>query len=76
MIFPAYRQIEDMSMNRKSVCLDVETICDTGRTRYILPPMYQAEHSLNNEFVNAMCQLPLVYDRDSYLQFLDIWGTV
>ncbi|VDI36165.1 Hypothetical predicted protein [Mytilus galloprovincialis] len=51
------------------------TVCNRGRSRYVMPPAYPSLHILNDEFVAAVCSLSTLYDPTVYSQFLKDWGT-
>ncbi|XP_076072781.1 uncharacterized protein LOC143044604 [Mytilus galloprovincialis] len=51
------------------------TVCNRGRSRYVMPPAYPSLHKLNGEFIAAVCSLPTSYDPTVYSQFLKDWGT-
>jgi intein-encoded DNA endonuclease-like protein len=55
---------------------DTISVCNKGRTRYIMPPLYTNLHDITDEFASAVCNLPVDYNKDAYRQFLDTWGTV
>ncbi|CAC5392654.1 unnamed protein product [Mytilus coruscus] len=51
------------------------TVCNRGRSRYVMPPAYPSLHKLSDEFIAAVCSLPTSYDPTVYSQFLKDWGT-
>ncbi|XP_063447385.1 uncharacterized protein LOC134726917 [Mytilus trossulus] len=51
------------------------TVCNRGRSRYVMPPAYPSLHKLNDEFIAAVCSLPTPYDPTVYSLFLKDWGT-
>lgn len=71
-----FKDIEHMTKDKQDVYRDDITVCNEGRTRYILPPTYPNLHEISPEFASAVCQLPVEYNQDAYRLFLDKWGTV
>ncbi|CAG2229464.1 unnamed protein product [Mytilus edulis] len=74
-LFDVYKDIEHRTNDNHDVLRDTETICNKGRTRYVLPPMYPDLHKVTDEFASAVCHLPVQYNQVIYRQFLDVWGT-
>ncbi|VDI52571.1 Hypothetical predicted protein, partial [Mytilus galloprovincialis] len=70
-----FKDIEHMTKDKQDVYRDDITVCNEGRTRYILPPTYPNLHEISPEFASAVCQLPVEYNQDAYRLFLDKWGT-
>ncbi|XP_071136831.1 uncharacterized protein [Mytilus edulis] len=70
-----FKDIEHRTNDNHDVLRDTETVCNKGRTRYILPPMYPDLHKVTDEFASAVCHLPVQYNQALYRQFLDVWGT-
>lgn len=58
------------------ITVDQITICNQGRSRYVMPPVYPSLHKLNDEFIAAACSLPTSYDPTVYSNFIKDWGTV
>ncbi|XP_076072782.1 uncharacterized protein LOC143044606 [Mytilus galloprovincialis] len=57
------------------ITVDQITICNQGRSRYVMPPVYPSLHKLNDEFIAAACSLPTSYDPTVYSNFIKDWGT-
>lgn len=71
-----FQDIEHRTTATHDVFRDTISVCNKGRTRYIMPPLYTNLHDITDEFASAVCHLPVDYDKDAYRQFLDTWGTV
>ncbi|XP_052089245.1 uncharacterized protein LOC127725986, partial [Mytilus californianus] len=70
-----FKDIKHRTNDNHDVIRDTETVCNKGRTRYVLPPMYPDLHKVTDQFASAVCHLPVQYNQAIYRQFLDIWGT-
>ncbi|VDI49238.1 Hypothetical predicted protein [Mytilus galloprovincialis] len=70
-----FKDIKHRTNDNHDVLRDTETVCNKGRTRYVLPPMYPDLHKVTDEFASAVCHLPVQYNQAIYRQFLDVWGT-
>ena len=53
-----------------------KTICNRGRARYKLESARVEKFPVAEDFANAVCLLPNVYDEAPYKKFIDDWGTV
>jgi hypothetical protein len=71
-----FQDIEHRTTATHDIFRDTISVCNKGRTRYIMPPLYPNLHDITDEFASAVCHLPVDYDKDAYRQFLDTWGTV
>lgn len=71
-----FKDVDHRTSLNHNVIRDTISVCNGGRTRYVMPPLYSSLHDISDEFASAVCNLPVTYDRDAYRQFLDIWGTV
>lgn len=74
----AFQDIEKRTRDNNDVFRDEITVCNTGRTRYVMPTgsQFSDKHTLSDEFSSAVCSLPVNYSPSVYRQFLDDWGTV
>lgn len=70
-----FKDVEHRTSVNHNVIRDAISVCNGGRIRYVMPPLYSSLHDVSDEFANAVCNLPVNYDKDAYRQFLDIWGT-
>nr|XP_054774222.1 uncharacterized protein LOC129282359 [Lytechinus pictus] len=70
-----YEQITSRMSSEQSVFYGTQTITNNGNARYQTELASPDEYALNNGFVADACNLPTSYDYDSYMSFLDSWGT-
>ena len=71
-------EMQERTESQSSVVVQKTRICNYGQARY------KIENALNNvngydlteEFKSAVRLLPSTYSEDSYMLFLDNWGTV
>ena len=71
-----FQDIEHRTTATHDMFRDTISVCNKGRTRYVMPPLYTNLHDITVEFASAVCHLPVDYDKDAYGKFLDTWGTV
>ncbi|XP_053406245.1 uncharacterized protein LOC123545505 isoform X2 [Mercenaria mercenaria] len=57
------------------VLQDRTSTCINGTARYTLNLVSANFYHLTDEFMSDVCSLPEVFDTDSYMHFLDRWGT-
>ena len=77
-VYIAMIRMRESTEYQKSVVIQKTKICNYGEARYII------ENALNNvsgydlteEFKNAVRLLPSNYSVNTYVRFLDDWGTV
>ncbi|KAK3585063.1 hypothetical protein CHS0354_004247 [Potamilus streckersoni] len=70
-----FKAIEQQTLGDYYVFQDDQSVCDSGYARYQLS-LSQARHfGITDEFAASICSLPITYDKNTYLQFIETWGT-
>ena len=77
-VYAAMTRMREKTENQRSVVIQKTSICNYGEARYKLANAWNNTpgYNLTLEFKNAISQLPSSYSVNSYVQFLDDWGTV
>lgn len=77
-LYAAMTRMREKTENARSVVIQKTRTCSYGEARYKLANAWNNTpgYDLTREFKNAVSQLPSIYSVNSYVQFLDDWGTV
>ncbi|XP_072041238.1 uncharacterized protein [Amphiura filiformis] len=59
----------------RKVSYEEKTVCNKGQARYQTELAIHDKYPLNGGFVAAACRLRRDYDENSYMSFLEDWGT-
>ncbi|XP_041452750.1 uncharacterized protein LOC121405848 [Lytechinus variegatus] len=70
-----YEQITNRMSTEQSVFYGTQTITNNGNARYQTELASPDAYALENGFVADACNLPRSYDYNTYMSFLDSWGT-
>ncbi|XP_002735920.1 uncharacterized protein LOC100373720 [Saccoglossus kowalevskii] len=70
-----YNWVNDNSNIGGNTYFDEKDVCDHGDATYKLGSFESENYYLNADFVTQTCNLPLVYDEQQYMLYLDTWGT-
>ena len=77
--FSGMAKAESTTKNKKRIVIQKTKICNYGRARYLYENAIarEPEYTLSRSFHNSVkYQLPVTYDRDAYMMFIQKWGTV
>lgn len=58
------------------VYIDEISLCNKGRSRYMTNLASSHKFNVGDEFAATVCSLSGIYDNQSYMDFLQDWGTV
>ena len=71
-----YKSVEMETETQHYILQDASTTCTYGSARYKLSLAASNYYHLSDEFTKHVCNLPETYDQDTYIAFIDTWGTV
>eukprot|EP00057_Strongylocentrotus_purpuratus_P035074 XP_797600.2 PREDICTED: uncharacterized protein LOC593009 [Strongylocentrotus purpuratus] len=70
-----YEEINRGVETNRYVYYEDRTVCNMGQARYRSELAMYEQYPLDTGFVYSACHLPLTYDEETYMQFIDDWGT-
>lgn len=72
-----YSEVSESVQSKELVIMDKIVTCSEGWVRYLLSTaQHTDEFSVSDDFYYSVRNLPLSYDEDKYIQFIENWGTV
>ncbi|XP_061187997.1 uncharacterized protein LOC133196067 [Saccostrea echinata] len=55
--------------------IDEVRLCNKGRSRFMTSLAHSRKFDIGDEFAATVCSLPRTYDQQTYMNFLEDWGT-
>jgi hypothetical protein len=72
----AYQAVVTQTSKHHYIYQDAATYCKLGHVRYSMKLAESDHYPVTREFAADVCSLPVTYDANSYMQFIEKWGTV
>ncbi|XP_060569002.1 uncharacterized protein LOC132727489 [Ruditapes philippinarum] len=71
----AYQAVVTQTSKHHYIYQDAATYCKLGHVRYSMKLAESDHYPVTREFAADVCSLPVTYDANSYMQFIEKWGT-
>lgn len=73
---PDFHAMRSALDNAGHVYLDFISSCKLGSARFLTEVSEKKKFTVSREFAKDVCALPSDFNAESYMKFLDKWGTV
>lgn len=70
----AIKRAKEKTDKKKRVYFDQKQICNLGQVRYLTDR--HGVHKISKSFYRSVRNLPIIYNEDKYMKFIEDWGTV
>lgn len=70
----AIKRAKEKTDKKKRVYFDQKQICNLGQVRYLTDR--HGIHKISKSFYRSVRNLPIIYNEDKYMKFIEDWGTV
>ncbi|XP_062588052.1 uncharacterized protein LOC134249721 [Saccostrea cucullata] len=70
-----FRTITSDTQQESYFYIDEVRLCNKGRSRFMSSLAHSRRFDIGDEFAATVCSLPRTYDQQTYMNFLEDWGT-
>ncbi|XP_052803017.1 uncharacterized protein LOC128233396 [Mya arenaria] len=70
-----YQAVLQQTSKHHYIFQDATSYCKIGHVRYSMNLASVDKYPVTREFASDVCSLPTTYNHDTYMQFIETWGT-